>query len=68
MLTARLRKLEQLQVLTRVRYSERPPRFEYELTEAGTELLPVLAALFTWGEKHATPRMGRQAPVVVADR
>lgn len=64
-LTARLRKLEQLQVLTRVPYAERPPRFEYELTEAGSELLPVLAGLFAWGEKHATPRLSRDAVVVL---
>jgi DNA-binding HxlR family transcriptional regulator len=29
-----------------------PPRGAYALTEAGRELLPVVAGLFTWGAKH----------------
>jgi len=54
-LTARLRRLEAAGVLVRHRYSERPPRFEYRLTEAGRELHPVLMALMAWGDKHARP-------------
>ncbi|MEV4188774.1 winged helix-turn-helix transcriptional regulator [Streptosporangium canum] len=27
-------------------------RHEYELTEAGEELLPVMLGLFSWGSKH----------------
>lgn len=57
MLTARLRKLERTGVITRTAYSQRPPRFEYELTPAGEELIPVMAALFAWGRKYATPRL-----------
>ena len=52
-LTARLRKLESEGVLARQRYSERPPRDEYLLTDAGRALLPVLVALREWGERHA---------------
>ena len=37
------RQLEQLQVVSRVPHGEHPPRLEYELTKADTELLPVLA-------------------------
>lgn len=55
MLTTRLRKLESSGVITRTAYSQRPPRYEYELTEAGEELIPVMAALYAWGKKYATP-------------
>lgn len=54
-LTARLRKLEHVGVITRAPYSDRPPRFEYELTTMGEELVPAMAALRAWGEKYATP-------------
>jgi DNA-binding HxlR family transcriptional regulator len=50
-LAARLRALEAGGVLTRRQYSERPPRYEYELTEAGQELRGVLTALRAWGDK-----------------
>ena len=60
-LTARLRKLEQAGVLTRRRYSDRPPRHEYLLTEAGHELHVVLLALKEWGDRHCNPGA---APVV----
>ena len=62
MLTARLRKLESVGVITRDPYSQRPPRFEYALTAAGEELIPVMAALYAWGQKHASPEpAGEQA-------
>lgn len=54
-LALRLRKLEDAGVIERRRYSERPPRDEYLLTDAGRALLPVLRALREWGEDHATP-------------
>ena len=50
-LAARLRALEAGGVLTRRQYSEHPPRYEYELTEAGQELRVVLTALRAWGDK-----------------
>jgi HxlR-like helix-turn-helix protein len=42
-------------VFERVRYTERPPRFEYRLTERGRDLYPVLFGLMRWGDKHAAP-------------
>jgi hypothetical protein len=39
-------------MLERRRYSERPPRDEYVLTEAGRDYLPVLQALGGWARKH----------------
>jgi DNA-binding HxlR family transcriptional regulator len=55
-LTARLRKLEDVGVITRRRYSERPPRDEYELTAAGVAIGPVLRTLREWGEQWASPK------------
>lgn len=60
MLAARLRKLENSGVISRAPYSERPLRYEYALTPAGEELIPVLAALYAWGEKYATPQLAEQ--------
>ena len=34
------------------RYSERPPRDEYVLTEAGRDFLPVLQVIGAWGRRH----------------
>lgn len=49
-LTARLRKLEAFNLIERRQYSERPPRSEYVLTEAGDSFYPVLQALRQWGD------------------
>jgi len=47
-------------LVTRLRFSEMPPRVEFELTEAGRELLPIAAALSRWGLRWAwsLPREG----------
>jgi rubrerythrin len=39
-------------VITRP-YSERPPRFEYELSAAGQELAGALRLLAGWGARHS---------------
>ncbi|SDI89387.1 transcriptional regulator, HxlR family [Frankineae bacterium MT45] len=49
-LTSRLRKLVDAGVLVREQYNERPARFEYQLTEAGRALSPVLLTLKEWGD------------------
>jgi DNA-binding HxlR family transcriptional regulator len=51
-LTTRLRRLEDLGVVERRAYSERPPRFEYRLTRAGRDLQPVMLALKQWGDDY----------------
>jgi DNA-binding HxlR family transcriptional regulator len=51
-LTRRLAALTSCGLLGRRQYSERPPRHEYLLTPAGTDFLPVLYALGTWGAAH----------------
>jgi DNA-binding HxlR family transcriptional regulator len=52
MLTRRLNALVEAGLLERRRYSERPPRYEYLLTERGRDFRPVLWALLAWGNKH----------------
>jgi DNA-binding HxlR family transcriptional regulator len=65
MLTRRLSALVEAGLLERRRYSERPPRDEYVLTERGRDFRPVLWALLSWGNKHFAP----EGPsVVVVDR
>ena len=53
MLTKQLRELEDSGLVNRIVYAEVPPRVEYELTEDGKSLKPILSALKTWGESHA---------------
>jgi len=52
MLTKRLAALTEEQLLERRLYSERPPREEYLLTEAGRAYLPVLFMMGAWGRKY----------------
>lgn len=51
-LTARLRRLEELGVVARRQYEDRPARYEYVLTDAGKDLRPVIWALKQWGDEH----------------
>jgi DNA-binding HxlR family transcriptional regulator len=52
-LTERLRRLEREGLVIAQPYSERPPRYVYELTAAGRELAGVLTLLSDWGARHA---------------
>ena len=38
-------------VLERRMYTDKPPRFEYHLTQKGIETKPILDALEVWGDK-----------------
>jgi DNA-binding HxlR family transcriptional regulator len=58
-LAARLRKLVDSRILERRRYQDRPPRFEYRLTERGLDLYPAIVALLQWGDRHAAHPAGR---------
>src|SRR2546423_6790082 len=48
--------------MERRQYSDRPPRFEYRLTEKGRDFWPVLAAMAAWGDRWLD--RGKGAPVV----
>lgn len=51
-LAVRLKSLVAHGVLEPRRYSERPPRQEYLLTEKGRALQPVLLTMLDWGNRH----------------
>jgi DNA-binding HxlR family transcriptional regulator len=51
-LTRRLATLTEEGLLEKQRYSQRPPRDEYLMTNAGRDYLPVLAMLGAWGRKY----------------
>lgn len=55
MLTRRLNALVESGLIDRRRYSDRPPRDEYVLTERGRDFLPILWSLLAWGNKHFAP-------------
>ncbi len=54
-LTARLERLIELDILERYPLAERANTFGYRLTEKGTELYPVLVALMQWGDRWLSP-------------
>lgn len=51
-LSARFKTLETQGVIERRRYSEHPPRLEYQFAEKGKGLGPVLTALKKWGYQY----------------
>lgn len=55
-LTKNLRELESDSILIRTIYPEIPPRVEYELTEFGRSVFPVLDAISTWGRRFIRHR------------
>jgi DNA-binding HxlR family transcriptional regulator len=62
-LADRLNRLVGEGILERSAYSERPPRFEYRLTEKGRELAVPILALMQWGDRHLSqkpPRIARR--------
>jgi DNA-binding HxlR family transcriptional regulator len=72
-LTDRLNRLVDEGILERIRYSERPERYEYRLTQKGRDLNLALTGLRQWGDQYLSekpPRILRRKadkkPVVVA--
>jgi DNA-binding HxlR family transcriptional regulator len=51
-LSARLQRLVEEDILERRPYQEGPERYEYFLTEKGLDLWPSLVALQGWGDRH----------------
>ena len=52
MLTQTLRALERDRLVQRTVYPVVPPRVDYALTPLGKTLMPPLAALYRWTERH----------------
>ena len=61
-LSERLRALEQEEIVVRRSYAESPPRVEYELTEKGEALLPIIEEMRRFG--HAWLGCGQAALTV----
>ena len=54
-LAERLRSLEREGIIRRHSYPESPPRVEYELTDKGRDLLPVIEAMTAYGRSWLLP-------------
>jgi DNA-binding HxlR family transcriptional regulator len=52
MLTAQLRALEADGLISRTVFPQVPPRVEYEITERGRSLEPLLLVAKAWGDDH----------------
>jgi DNA-binding HxlR family transcriptional regulator len=65
-LAERLKWLVAKGVLEQRRYSQRPPRQEYVLTEKGRELCDVLMAITAWGDRWTAGEAG--PPVLLRHR
>ena len=63
-LADRLRKLVGSGILERVRYQQRPARFEYRLTDKGRDLYPVIVSLTRWGDRWMAGRAGSPVELV----
>jgi DNA-binding HxlR family transcriptional regulator len=61
-LSVRLRSLVDSGLLERVLYASDPDRYEYRLTAAGRDLLPVAAMLMRWGDRYLA---GPEGPPIV---
>ena len=59
-LAERLRVLEAEGVVLRRSYPESPPRVEYELTEKGRALLPIIGAMRKFGQTWLVPPTSRR--------
>jgi DNA-binding HxlR family transcriptional regulator len=65
-LSQRLERLVKEGMLERVPYEERPPRYEYWLTEKGRDFFTVLAAMIRWGDRWLAGDEG--PPIELHDR
>jgi DNA-binding HxlR family transcriptional regulator len=61
-LSLRLRALEEERIVERRTYPEVPPRVEYELTEKGRGLLPLIEDMRTYGREWLGAGGGSSAP------
>lgn len=61
-LAERLKRLVRAGIVDSVRYSERPPRVEYQLTAKGEDLRPIIRAMVDWGVQHAGGRRPEPVP------
>ncbi len=60
MLIQSLKELEKDGLVNRKVYRQVPPKVEYSLTEIGRSFVPVLDAMFNWGQSYASYLIARQ--------
>jgi Predicted transcriptional regulators len=60
-LTKQLRSLEEYGLVLRTVYPQVPPRVEYSLTGIGRQFIPVLNAIYQWGEEYKVFLNARKA-------
>lgn len=53
-LNVQLKELEDHELISKVVYPVVPPKVEYNLTEFGETLIPVIAAIGQWGDSNET--------------
>jgi DNA-binding HxlR family transcriptional regulator len=63
-LSARLQRLVDEEILERRAYQESPPRYEYFLTQKGLDLWPALIALLNWGDRYSPDPAGPRRLIV----
>lgn len=61
MITLQLRELEADGVISRDVYAEVPPRVEYDVTEYGRSLEPILVCMQAWGREFKARRLEEEA-------
>ena len=61
MITLQLRELEADGVIARHVYPEVPPRVEYEVTEFGQSLAPIIKSMQKWGSEFKAQRLAEEA-------
>lgn len=67
-LSDRLRELEMEGIISRVVYPQIPVRVEYQLTEKGHALKPVIDAIHTWAERWVEPSSSTAAIEVCKEK
>ncbi len=63
-LSSRLQRLVDEDILERRAYQEGPPRYEYFLTQKGLDLWPALIALLNWGDRYSPAPEGPRRLIV----
>jgi len=51
-LADRLKKMLEQELIIKTQYSERPPRYQYELSKKGQDLWPIIREFMKWGDKN----------------
>ncbi|MFM1895704.1 MAG: hypothetical protein RLZZ385_778 [Pseudomonadota bacterium] len=62
-LAARLKSLQASGIVRKRRYQAHPPRYEYHLTQAGEDLVPIIKSMARWSAQHVSGiRIPTQSP------